>query len=111
VVTSAVGAVLVAVAASGWGGLAAVVALLFAFVTSLGFIGPNATALAMEGQGGRAGLASAALGSIQFLIAACASSLVGLLNDGTMRSMAFVMGACGAASLAASRAGAGLRQE
>ncbi|AUX47193.1 uncharacterized protein SOCE26_087050 [Sorangium cellulosum] len=83
---------------SGWGGLAAVIGSLFVFVASLGFINSNATALAMEGQGARAGLASAVLGSLQFAIAAGASSLVGLLNDGTMRPMAAVMVACGAAS-------------
>ncbi|WP_437810502.1 multidrug effflux MFS transporter [Sorangium sp. So ce1078] len=96
--TTAVGAVLLAVAVSRWGGLPAVVGSLFAFVASLGFINANATALAMDGQGARAGLASAALGSIQFAIAACASSLVGLLNDGSVRPMAAVMAACSAAS-------------
>jgi len=100
---SLVGAVLVAVAVSGAGGLAAVLASLFAFVSSIAFIGSNATALAMEGQGERAGMASAALGSIQFGVAACASSAVGLLNDGTMRPMAAVMAVGGAASWIASR--------
>lgn len=98
--TCLMGVLLVAVAVSGWGGLPAVVVALFGFVASLGFIAPNATALAMEEQGKRAGLASAVLGSIQFAIAACASSLVGLFNDGTMRPMALVMAVCGAASLA-----------
>jgi DHA1 family bicyclomycin/chloramphenicol resistance-like MFS transporter len=96
-----VGAALVAVAALDPAPLAAVVVSLFAFVGSLGFIGPNATALAMEDQGARAGLASAALGSIQFGIAAVASSLVGVLNDGSMRPMAGGMAACGAASFVA----------
>ncbi|MFS8066155.1 MAG: hypothetical protein ACMG6S_07265 [Byssovorax sp.] len=45
--------------------------------SSLGFIGSNATALAMEEQRARAGIASAAPGSTQFLVAAGASSLVG----------------------------------
>ncbi|WP_235880086.1 Bcr/CflA family multidrug efflux MFS transporter [Polyangium aurulentum] len=100
--TSLVSALLVAVAVSRVGGLAAVVVSLFLFVASLGFINPNATALAMENHGARAGLASALLGSIQFAVAACASSLVGILNDGTMRPMAGVMAACGVASWAAS---------
>ncbi|KYF90911.1 MFS transporter [Sorangium cellulosum] len=102
--TTAVGAVLLAVGISGWGGIAAVVGTLFAFVASIGFIGSNATALAMDGQGARAGLASAALGSIQFAIAAGASSLVGVLNDGSMRPMAAIMAACGAASWVAGAA-------
>ncbi len=100
----AVGAVLVAVAVSGWGGLPAVVVSLFAFVASLGFVGSNAVALAMEEQGSRAGLASAALGATQFLVAACASSLVGVLNDGSARPMAAIMAACGLAAWIANKA-------
>lgn len=102
-VICAAGAVLVAVAVSGRGGLPAVIAPLFVFVASIGFIGSNATALAMEEQGSRAGLASAALGSTQFLIAAGASSLVGALNDGSARPMAAVMAACGVAAWVASK--------
>ncbi|XXY53906.1 Bcr/CflA family multidrug efflux MFS transporter [Sorangium sp. So ce269] len=102
--TTAVGAALLAVGISGWGGIAAVIGTLFAFVASIGFIGSNATALAMDGQGARAGLASAALGSIQFAIAAGASSLVGVLNDGSMRPMAAIMAACSAASWVAGAA-------
>lgn len=104
VVVSVAGAILVAVAMSGWGGLPAILASLFVFVASLGFIGSNATALAMEEQGARAGIASAALGSTQFLIAAGASSLVGVLNDGSARPMAAVMAACGVATWIAGKA-------
>ncbi|MDI1446339.1 Bcr/CflA family multidrug efflux MFS transporter [Polyangium sp. 6x1] len=103
VVLAVMGAVLIALAVTGAGGLPAVAVSLFGFMASLGFIGPNATALAMDDQGSRAGLASAVLGSIQFGIAACASSFVGLLNDGSMRPMAGVMAACGAASFLAGR--------
>ncbi|MFT3767676.1 MAG: hypothetical protein QM820_19650 [Minicystis sp.] len=95
---SVVGALLVAVGVTGAGGLAGIVVAMFAFVASLGFIGSNATALAMDKQGSRAGLASAALGATQFVIAAGASSLVGALNDGSARPMTMVMAGCGAAS-------------
>ncbi|MDI1481189.1 Bcr/CflA family multidrug efflux MFS transporter [Polyangium sp. y55x31] len=101
VAAASMGAVLVAIAVTGAGGLPAVAVSLFGFMASIGFIGPNATALAMDEQGDRAGLASALLGSIQFGIAACASSLVGVLNDGSMRPMAGVMAACGVASFLA----------
>lgn len=94
VAATAVGALLGLLAVTRSGGLFAVAASLFAFLTSLGFITSNATALAMEEQGKRAGVASAALGATQFAIAAAASSLVGTLNDGTMRPMAFVMAGC-----------------
>ena len=102
-VLSAVGVALLAVTTLGAAGLVAVAACLFAFVATLAFVSANATALAMEEQGARAGLASAGLGSTQFGIAAVASSLVGALSDGTARPMALVMAVCGLASLAASR--------
>ena len=106
-VICAAGAILVAVAATRWGGLPAIVVSLFAFGASLGFVGANATALAMEEQGSRAGLASAALGATQFLIAAGASSLVGVLHDGSARPMAAVMAACGVAAWIANKAASG----
>lgn len=104
VAITAVGAVLLGIALAAWGGLPAMAIALFAFVTCIGFIGSNATALAMEDQGARAGLASAVLGAAQFAVAATASSMVGLLNDGTARPMAGIMAACGGASMIASRA-------
>jgi len=73
---------------------------LFVFVATIGFVGPNTTALAMERHGARAGLASAVLGSLQFTIASAAATLVGAANDGTMRPMATVMAGCGAAGVA-----------
>ena len=97
-VLGAAGLSLLVVTFTGWGGLAPLAVLLFTYVASLGFIGSNATALAMESQGARAGLASAVLGAIQFAIAATASSLVGLLNDGSARAMGGVMAGCAAAS-------------
>ena len=82
--------------------LPAVLVLLFFFVATLGFVGPNATAVAMDRHGERAGMASATLGAGQYVIAALASAAVGIANDGTMRPMAIVMIGCAvAASLAA----------
>ncbi|MDB4943105.1 MAG: hypothetical protein JWP97_2639 [Labilithrix sp.] len=88
--------------------LPAVLACLFFFVAMLGFVGPNATAIALEGQAVRAGLASAALGSGQYVIAAVASAAVGLFENGTMLPMASVMALCALASAlaAATRRGA-----
>ena len=68
---------------------------LFICVASLGCISPNAAACAMNGQGGRAGSASALLGSLQFSVAAGASALVGILHDGTAVPMAMVISLCG----------------
>lgn len=68
---------------------------LFVCIASLGCIIPNASACAMNGQGARAGSASALLGCLQFSVAAGASSLVGVLHDGTALPMAIVISLCG----------------
>jgi DHA1 family bicyclomycin/chloramphenicol resistance-like MFS transporter len=68
---------------------------LFICIASLGCILPNASACAMNGQGARAGSASAMLGCLQFSVAAGAASLVGILYDGTALPMAMVISLCG----------------
>jgi DHA1 family bicyclomycin/chloramphenicol resistance-like MFS transporter len=68
---------------------------LFVCNASLGCILPNASACAMNGQGARAGSASALLGCLQFSIAAGASALVGVLHDGSAMPMAMVISLCG----------------
>ena len=72
---------------------------LFVAIACLGCILPNAGACAMARQGSQAGSASALMGSLQFVIAALASALVGLLHDGSALPMALVIVGC--ASLAA----------
>jgi DHA1 family bicyclomycin/chloramphenicol resistance-like MFS transporter len=68
---------------------------LFACIASLGCILPNASACAMNGQGARAGSASAMLGCLQFSVAAGAAALVGVLHDGSAMPMAMVISLCG----------------
>ena len=68
---------------------------LFICIASLGCIIPNASACAMNGQGARAGSASAMLGCLQFSIAAGAAALVGMLHDGSAVPMAMVISLCG----------------
>jgi DHA1 family bicyclomycin/chloramphenicol resistance-like MFS transporter len=96
--SSGMGAVLVVLALTGTGSVLTLAPSLFLFISSLGFVGPNMAALALEEHGARAGVASAVLGAAQYATSAAASSLVGLLNDGSMFSMAVVMGACAAAT-------------
>jgi DHA1 family bicyclomycin/chloramphenicol resistance-like MFS transporter len=72
---------------------------LFCCTAILGGIIPNASACAMAGQREHAGSASALLGCIQFTLAASASSLVGLLHDGTAFPMALVITLCAVAAL------------
>ena len=68
---------------------------LFIAIASLGCILPNASACAMAHQGAQAGSASALMGSLQFCVAAGASSLVGVLHDGSAVPMAAVITLCG----------------
>jgi DHA1 family bicyclomycin/chloramphenicol resistance-like MFS transporter len=68
---------------------------LFICIASLGCIIPNSSACAMNGQGKRAGSASALLGCLQFSVAAGAAALVGVLHDGTAVPMAIVISLCG----------------
>lgn len=97
--TAAIGLALVLVTWSPAAALAAIVALVLAYVTSLGFTGSNTTAAALERQSARAGLASALLGALQFATAALASAAVGALADGTARPMAGVMVGCAAVAV------------
>ena len=82
-------------------GLPAIAATVFLFVGSLAIGGPNATALAMEGQPARAGAASALLGTVQFSIAATASWLVGTFAERSAAPMAKVMLGCALLSFVA----------
>jgi DHA1 family bicyclomycin/chloramphenicol resistance-like MFS transporter len=94
-----VGVALLLASATGWGGLPALLVLLFGFLGSLGFVQPNALACALAGHPERAGSASALFGVVQFTVATGASALVGGLHDGTARPMATVMAACAGLAL------------
>jgi DHA1 family bicyclomycin/chloramphenicol resistance-like MFS transporter len=74
---------------------------LFVCLASLGCIIPNASACAMNGQGRRAGSASALMGFLQFGVAAGAASLVGVLHDGTATPMTLVISLCGVLAVSA----------
>lgn len=86
--------VLFAVATSGAGGLAGVVAPLFFVVASIGFIAPNASAITMTPFGADAGTASALLGTGQALAGALASAAVGFIPGAGALPMAAVIVAC-----------------
>lgn len=93
--TLLIGLALLAVAISGWGGLAMLLIPLLGYSISLGFTGPNATAIALSGQGMRAGSAAALLGSLQFGIASISSFLVGLAGGYSAVPMAATIAGCG----------------
>jgi DHA1 family bicyclomycin/chloramphenicol resistance-like MFS transporter len=75
------GAALVGVAATGTGGLPAVVGVLWVVLFSCGLALPNAPALALSQHGDAAGTAAALLGAIQFGVGALVSPVVGLLGN------------------------------
>ena len=68
-----------------------VLAPLFVTVASIGFVMPNATALALADHADVAGSASALLGVNQFLVGALAAPLVGIAGVDTAVPMALVM--------------------
>lgn len=72
---------------------------LFGSVAVIALVLPNSSAEAMAGQGHQAGVASALMGTMQFVIAGITSALVGLLHDGTAVPMTAVMAACGIGAL------------
>ncbi|MES1153168.1 MAG: Bcr/CflA family multidrug efflux MFS transporter [Dongia sp.] len=100
---AAAAVVLLATGWTGWGGLWGILVPLFFWISTMGFVNPNTTALAMAPFAANAGAASALLGVVQFVLAALSSALVGWLEDGTAHPMVSVMVLCSALSLAIQR--------
>ncbi|MFC0007782.1 multidrug effflux MFS transporter [Micromonospora siamensis] len=86
------GLVLVAFAATGVGGLAAVLASLWVVLAAAGLAMPNAPALALSRHGEAAGTAAALLGAVQFGVGALSAPLVGLLGTGAVAMAVVVAG-------------------
>lgn len=98
---SVVGGVALLVCVSAGAGLWPLLAALFAVVTSVGLVLPNAPALALERHGSHAGAAAALLGCAQFLFGGLAAPLVGFLGPQSALPMAAVIAAlAGAAAIA-----------
>jgi DHA1 family bicyclomycin/chloramphenicol resistance-like MFS transporter len=88
------GVVLIVLTVAG-GGLVGFAVPLFVLLGALGFVLPNAPALALSRHGEAAGTAAALLGATQFALGALIAPLVGVLgNDGP--AMALTMTACAA---------------
>ncbi|MGZ4551607.1 MAG: Bcr/CflA family drug resistance efflux transporter, partial [Blastococcus sp.] len=75
------GAVLLALARSGTGGLFGVAVPLWLVLLAAGLALPNAPALALSRHGESAGAAAALLGAVQFGVGAAVSPVVGLLGN------------------------------
>ena len=88
------------------GGLSvwAVLVPMFVIVSSLSFVLPNATALALADHAKVAGTASALLGLIQFLVGAIAAPLVGVAGPDSAVPMGVVMALFAVGALIALRA-------
>jgi DHA1 family bicyclomycin/chloramphenicol resistance-like MFS transporter len=91
VIAALLGAALLAATVTPAPALPLLLALLFLFMGSRGFVQPNAVACALAHHPERAGSASALFGVLQFGGATAASHLAGALHDGTARPMGVVI--------------------
>ncbi|TDB70348.1 multidrug effflux MFS transporter [Micromonospora sp. KC723] len=92
------GLVLLAVAATGFGGLPSLLVSLWVVLAAAGLAMPNAPALALSRHGAAAGTASALLGAVQFGVGALAAPLVGVLGTGAVAMAVVVAGGLVAAT-------------
>jgi DHA1 family bicyclomycin/chloramphenicol resistance-like MFS transporter len=90
---------LLAVVAIGGLGLVAVVPPLFVLVSSIGFVVPNAIALALSRHPEAAGTGSALLGVIQSGVGAIGAPLVGIAGNGSALPMATVIAVSGTGAI------------
>jgi DHA1 family bicyclomycin/chloramphenicol resistance-like MFS transporter len=84
-------ATFLAVVLAGGLGVWAVLVPMFVIVSSLSFVGPNGTALALVDHAAVAGTASAVLGVIQFIVGALVAPLVGVAGTDSAVPMAAIM--------------------
>ena len=103
-------ATLLAVVLAGGLGVWAVLVPMFVIVSSMSFVLPNSTALALADHAAEAGTASALLGVCQFLIGALVAPLVGAGGTGSAVPMAAVMTAAALGALGARRLAVGRRR-
>ena len=94
------GVVFVGLAAAGVGGLAAFVLPVWAILAAMGFVIPNAPAVALSRHPDAAGTAAALLGAGQFGLGATVAPLVGVLGNDEL-ALAVVMTAGSVIALAA----------
>jgi DHA1 family bicyclomycin/chloramphenicol resistance-like MFS transporter len=94
------GLTLLFVVVSGFG-LVAVLLPLFLLASTVGFIVPNATALALSRRPDAAGTGSALLGVIQSGVAAFGAPIVGVAGTGTALPMAGVIAVSGLGAITA----------
>ncbi|HEY7336663.1 MAG TPA: Bcr/CflA family multidrug efflux MFS transporter [Bryobacteraceae bacterium] len=94
-VQSAAGVALIGAALTGMGGWLGLAAPLFVFMSTIGFVFPNAVTIALANHGRIAGMASALLGMLQFSMAAFCVLILGAINGKTAVPMSVAICACG----------------
>jgi len=92
------GVLMVVAAVTGAGRAWGVFLPVFAYMCGAGFVFPNGSAIAMMRHGNMAGMASALLGTIQFLVAAIGTILMGTIESSTAIPMTIVICVCGLAA-------------
>lgn len=95
----AASAVLVAMVATGTGGLWGLLVPLFVVISTAGMVMPNLPGLALARHGDVAGTAAAVLGAVQFGVGASLAPLVGLGGSITGLSMSLVIAGAAVAAL------------
>ncbi|MGW3896931.1 multidrug effflux MFS transporter [Micromonospora profundi] len=91
------GVLLIVIAATGFGGLGALLAMLWLVLAATGLAMPNAPALAMTRHSEAAGTAAALLGAVQFGIGAFSAPLAGLFGTGSVPMAVVIAGGMAAA--------------
>ena len=90
------GPLLIVAALTGAGGIFGLAIPLFLYMSAIGFVFPNAVAIALASHGRIAGMASALLGTLQFSMAGLTVLILGAINSTTPLPMAASICACGA---------------
>jgi len=96
-VATTAGGVLTVLGATGAGGLPGFMVTLWVVLGAVGFVLPNAPALALSRHGEAAGTASALLGATQFSLGALTAPLVGVLGNDALSMAAMMTGGSGIA--------------
>jgi len=109
VVTVTAGLAVALAGVTGFGGLPGLLVPLFVFISSMGFITPNATARALAPQGANAGSASAVLGTLQFCAGGAIGAVVASLPSTSPAPMALMIALCGVLGITAHRVLVGRR--
>jgi len=103
-VLAVAGLAALALTLAGWMNLALLMACIFIYMASQGFVNPNAAALALAGQDGRLGVASALMGTLQLSCGAATGLVVSAWQAAGPLPLVAVLCACACLSWLAGQA-------